>query len=312
MSSVSDVQTCAFCGSPHLHAIKTLQRTALLEKYEKTLQLTLPDDVVRSNFEFDALSMLKCAECGTISFAPTAVGDEAYYAFLSSKLTWYYDPVRWEYDKALDVFARNDVKSFLEIGCGDGHFLRLARMHGYTGTGSELNSKSAEQLRDEGFEVLSPTETAIGGRTYDSLVTFQVLEHVAEPRSFLASHLRLLRPGGLILISTPVTPSCATSLAWHVLRLPPHHQTLPTAAGHARLAERLGCTCEEVMFDPANPQEVESSIGTYIGWLPFFERYSGRLARLVMWIARRLGANWAEVGHTILVVLRLPRESQAA
>jgi SAM-dependent methyltransferase len=302
---IEELPVCSFCDSPHLRIARTIQRAALLAEYEETCAITFPSEVIVSNFKFESLHVLQCDECGTLSFTPTIIGDGAYYEVLSSNLDWYYEEDRWEYSRAIEIFGRNRIKTFLEIGCGDGHFLRIAREHGYAGTGSELNPQSIERVRTAGFEVLAATDMAHHERSYDALVMFQVLEHLHEPYEFLASLLRYVRSGGLIVISTPVRPSCAASVARHVLLLPPHHQSMPTAEGHKLLARRIGCTCEELMFDPPNAAEVEFGIRKRIGRLPLYSRYANPLTRATMVAARVLGQEWVKVGHTILVVLRV-------
>jgi len=303
---MEQVAACQFCASTSLRRARTIPRAALLAEYKKTCDITFPQRLIKSNFSFESLQAFECRACGTMTFIPTVIGDEAYYAFLSSNLGWYYDANRWEYTKTLEVFERNNVKTFLEIGCGDGHFLKVAREGGYVGTGSELNPRSIERLKAAGFDAMSETETRDHDRVFDALAMFQVLEHVDEPYAFLTSHLHHVRRGGLIILSTPVTPSCAASVARHVLSVPPHHQSMPTAAGHLSLAHRIGCVCEEMLFDLPSPPQVEFGIWKRIGWLLLYSKYANPLTRMMMGAARLLGHDWVKVGHTILVVLRRP------
>src|SRR5262245_5855289 len=41
------------------------------------------------------------------------------------------------------------------------------------------------------------------GRSFDSVVSFETIEHVADPERFVAECSRVLRPGGVFLVSTP-------------------------------------------------------------------------------------------------------------
>ena len=111
------------------------------------------------------------------------------------------------------------------MGCGAGHFLRLARSRGYEGHGCELNPRSVETLRSEGFKIFSDLDEHLP--KYNALLMFQVLEHLVDPYSFLKSLIPHLKDGRLICIlnscnaivrnmgqqpfSSTVTPSMASN-----------------------------------------------------------------------------------------------------
>lgn len=61
---------------------------------------------------------------------------------------------------------------------------------------------------------------------YDAVCSFQVLEHVADPRSFLEAAMSCLRPGGLLIVSVPSYDSFLRRAPNLVLNMPPHHVTL--------------------------------------------------------------------------------------
>jgi SAM-dependent methyltransferase len=60
---------------------------------------------------------------------------------------------------------------------------------------------------------------------YDVVCAFQVLEHVAAPRSFLSAAVRCLRPNGRLMVSVPGEDSFAGFAHWDILNMPPHHVT---------------------------------------------------------------------------------------
>ena len=68
-------------------------------------------------------------------------------------------------------------------------------------------------------------ELLAGGAAFDGVVCSEVLEHVAEPRAFLAAAAGLLRPGGHLVLTTinRTVPSLfgAVLAAEYVLRLVP-------------------------------------------------------------------------------------------
>jgi 2-polyprenyl-3-methyl-5-hydroxy-6-metoxy-1,4-benzoquinol methylase len=57
------------------------------------------------------------------------------------------------------------------------------------------------------------------GRVFDSVVSFETIEHVPDPARFVAECARVLKPGGNFLVSTPNrelwSPRSATPLQRH-------------------------------------------------------------------------------------------------
>ena len=60
---------------------------------------------------------------------------------------------------------------------------------------------------------------------FDAVCTFQVLEHVPEPRKFLRSLIKLLKPKGKLIISVPNSESFPKYCQNNLLDQPPHHMT---------------------------------------------------------------------------------------
>ena len=94
----------------------------------------------------------------------------------------------------------------LDIGCGSGDFLVLARQEGFNVQGQEISIPAAKlaqkchglQIETGGIESYSPD------KLYDAVTLLGVLEHVRDPKSLLSHAHRLLRPGGVLVIYTPV------------------------------------------------------------------------------------------------------------
>jgi 2-polyprenyl-3-methyl-5-hydroxy-6-metoxy-1,4-benzoquinol methylase len=62
---------------------------------------------------------------------------------------------------------------------------------------------------------------------YDVVCSFQVLEHIANPRSYLINSLKVLKDGGKLIIAVPNNnPYIFKHDILHTLNLPPHHAGL--------------------------------------------------------------------------------------
>ncbi|MGY9054116.1 MAG: bifunctional 2-polyprenyl-6-hydroxyphenol methylase/3-demethylubiquinol 3-O-methyltransferase UbiG [Alphaproteobacteria bacterium] len=98
----------------------------------------------------------------------------------------------------------------LDIGCGGGLVAEpLARL-GAEGTGIDLVSDSIQaaiaHADGQGLPLtyrLASAETlAEEGAQFDLVTCLEVVEHVADPADFLATVASLVRPGGLLIMST--------------------------------------------------------------------------------------------------------------
>lgn len=110
----------------------------------------------------------------------------------------------------------DEQQNILDIGCWDGNFLESlsAKRKRY---GLEINQSAAKQAQSRGV-------TLVGDDLYthldkkfinyfDVITTFDVIEHVDDPKLFLSTLLEYIRPGGIIIISTGNTDAWTWKLA---------------------------------------------------------------------------------------------------
>lgn len=101
-------------------------------------------------------------------------------------------------------------RSILEIGCGMGALgTRLARRATYTGVEPDERSFSAarDRVAPLGGTVLHGDHTVVPAQTqYDLVCAFEVLEHISDDADALEQWLRLVKPGGHLLLSVPADP----------------------------------------------------------------------------------------------------------
>lgn len=100
-------------------------------------------------------------------------------------------------------------KSVLDVGCATGYLARALVERGCTVTGVEYDPEAAALARPSLAELvvadLNEVELAdqLPGKTFDSIVFGDVLEHLADPDRVLRSATKLLAPGGSVVISVP-------------------------------------------------------------------------------------------------------------
>jgi 2-polyprenyl-3-methyl-5-hydroxy-6-metoxy-1,4-benzoquinol methylase len=119
-------------------------------------------------------------------------------------------------------------KRLLDVGCGNGRFLSLARKLEWECHGVEPDAAAAQVAREQGISLLGsrveelPADLA---GTFDVITLNQVIEHVYDPVDVLRHCHDLLRPGGYIWLETPNTDSMGYEIYgahWRGLESPRH------------------------------------------------------------------------------------------
>lgn len=93
----------------------------------------------------------------------------------------------------------------LDIGCGNGRLLHLAREAGYAVRGLELSPALAEQTRAElGIEVIAGDFLSVDpGGSHDIVILRHVLEHLPDPLEAAGRLHGLLQEGGHAVLEFP-------------------------------------------------------------------------------------------------------------
>lgn len=141
----------------------------------------------------------------------------------------------------------DDVRpgTLLDVGCGNGEFLARMRDLGWRVEGLDFDPAAASVASERyGINVHVGTleEVAGSGKVYDAVTASHVIEHVPNPGGFLADAIRLVAPGGRVVIKTPNADSFGHERFgrnWRGLE-PPRHLQLFTPRGLQRLIEQLG------------------------------------------------------------------------
>jgi 2-polyprenyl-3-methyl-5-hydroxy-6-metoxy-1,4-benzoquinol methylase len=137
----------------------------------------------------------------------------------------------------------------LDVGCATGHLLFLAEKHGAKVIGVEVSDYAAQFAR-ENFNLdirIGPLEShKFSPEIFDIILALEVIEHVPSPTRFLKEISRILKPGGIVAISTP-NYRCARSLKerWVGFQFAFEHLYYLSDEVLARMAT---CHCLEPLF----------------------------------------------------------------
>lgn len=125
---------------------------------------------------------------------------------------------------------RKDVSlNILDIGCGDGTFLALAKNAGHTVLGVDPDHIAVLNARSKNLDVIHGDIYSIDKPNYfDAIFLSHVIEHVHYPQDVISEAYRLLKPNGYIWIDTPNIESYGNKLFsryWRGLE-PPRHLSI--------------------------------------------------------------------------------------
>lgn len=146
----------------------------------------------------------------------------------------------------LDIIGRHLNKPatqarLLDVGCGAGWFLEVAKERGYIISGLEIGKQLAEFTSKKlGAQIYTVPLTELPAtESFDVITLFDVLEHVNSPRTVLKALRNHLNPGGIGLLFTPNLDSVGISILQELssLIMPAEHLFYFTPASLRRMIE---------------------------------------------------------------------------
>jgi SAM-dependent methyltransferase len=96
-------------------------------------------------------------------------------------------------------------RTLLDVGCSNGEFMYHALCSNYAPHGVELNRRTADIAKRNGFPVFNGflADAPYPKGTFKVAYLGDIIEHVTSPRVFLSQVISFLAPDGVLVISTP-------------------------------------------------------------------------------------------------------------
>ncbi|QTN20125.1 bifunctional 2-polyprenyl-6-hydroxyphenol methylase/3-demethylubiquinol 3-O-methyltransferase UbiG [Brevundimonas sp. AJA228-03] len=137
-------------------------------------------------------------------FAPLHRFNPARLAFIRDRVAerFHRDPARREAFAGL---------SLIDIGCGGGLIAEPMRRLGFTVTAIDASSENIGTARthadEQGLDIAYRAATveqieAEGAGPFDVVLVLEIIEHVADPESFLRACSRRVAPGGIMIVAS--------------------------------------------------------------------------------------------------------------
>ena len=260
MDSTSD---CPVCASPAAPAVRYTAGEAaayFCPPHRDADRNQRLETAIRDLWDGDTCTVHRCPSCGFGFGDPYVGGDDAFYTALHEQMA--YPSWRWDYDVAVDALSSTPVARVLDVGAGSGAFLR-SLPDGVERFAVESSPTTIAALAGAGVEARARLED-FGPEydaSFDAVTLFQVLEHIAPARETLRQCARLLRPGGLLVVTVPEAQAMFDQES--VLGapdMPPNHVNRWTPASLSMAVEQVGLRPEDHQAEPGGLGQVRGKV----------------------------------------------------
>lgn len=148
------------------------------------------------------------------------------------------------YNQILDFFeSYRKTNNILDIGCGNGHFLEVAKKRGWNVHGTEFTDEAMEICVNKKIEmqqgVLNPENYY--SIKFDIVVSFEVIEHINNPKTEIQNIINILDTNGLFYFTTPNFNSISRFILkdkWSVIEYPEHLSYYTSKTMHRFLSKQ--------------------------------------------------------------------------
>jgi len=197
------------------------------------------------------LSLYRCRSCALEWFSPVGAGSGQLYADMDREGA-YYEDTKWEFELVASRVT-SDL-SVLDLGCGEGAFLRRVRGSVAHVAGYDFNPDALGRVAADGIETFSGDLAVVAAANierFDLITAFHVLEHLDDVTRFVKAGAQMLEPGGAFVVSMPNRDRLRLDDI-EPLDFPPHHASRWSDAQLVRLGEEAGLSLREVRHEPTH------------------------------------------------------------
>lgn len=176
---------------------------------------------IRVLFKLEKFDVHHCEKCGLLYRQPLPTEQELHEMYEDSnylnsvyfsgqnqnasvkerpEIAIYQEGLAW-----LDNNLKHEKVRLLDVGCGTGFFLSMAKKRGWEVEGVEISNEHAK-LAQEQFNVSVQNSNFIDvdfkPASYDAITMWDLLEHLEDPWASLKKARSLLKPGGVLVVFT--------------------------------------------------------------------------------------------------------------
>jgi SAM-dependent methyltransferase len=222
-----------------------------------------------------SVRVVRCDTCSFCFADPYVAGDGRFYELIFSAAT--YPQNKWEYECTVDRLRElastcgSDRRCLLEIGAGDGAFIRRVVPELFSAADvvcTEYSPYGIELLQQMGVTALQVDfrrdQTPELNRRFDVVCLFQVLEHLDRLPEVFARLAELTVPGGRVFIAVPNDGQISFNERHDLLLdMPPNHVGRWSRQSFETAADRYGWTLADHRIQPLRRRKALVKYATY-------------------------------------------------
>jgi 2-polyprenyl-3-methyl-5-hydroxy-6-metoxy-1,4-benzoquinol methylase len=207
--------SCISCGSSHSAPFLNADPYSILQCDDCTLRFLWPQPGADEQTDLYSENYFRSADGLDRGYAE-------YIAQADNHRATFRDRLRY-------LPAPAGEKRLLDLGAAAGFFVEQAAAIGWRAQGLELSKWAADYAKEVvGVPVGQGTlrSARYADHSFDAVTMWEVIEHLPDPRTELAEIRRILRPGGMLHLSTPDAGSTVARVAgkrWLGWRKIPEH-----------------------------------------------------------------------------------------
>lgn len=155
-------------------------------------------------------NVVRCQKCGLVYVNPRPAKKEIGKFYPK---TYFWGPAaangdidKYQYEKMEKIKRIKKVGKILDVGCGAGYFLAVAKENGWGTHGIEVSKIAASYAREKfGIDVFvgELREAGYPDEYFDVVTLWHVLAHLPDPSETLAEVNRVLKKDGLLVLTVP-------------------------------------------------------------------------------------------------------------
>lgn len=243
-----------------ISAIPSLQ---LIHDWQKSLQI----DISKELLGCEQICLYQCNQTKLLFFEPASSAGSSWLYEQLQEFNWFYIPHKWEHQIALQDLE--DCHSVLEVGCAHGSFIEKGIEAGLDIQGIEFNEDAVRIAQSKHLPVqnIDLKEYAqLNPESLDAVCSFQVLEHIPNPKKFIELSIQSIKSGGKLIFCVPNANSFL-KYQYNLLDMPPHHMTKWSEETFRALEGLFHIKLEKVVREPLATYHIPGYLNSYGSYL---------------------------------------------